>query len=640
MKGFRFTINRKIILGFSCLILIFVAFGGYTVYTNFQNIDLINKSLYEVNPSSEKASEFILLVNRSKMLITNWVYLQTNSEDKKALERLHEVEYYNLKNDINDLFDIVQDTSRRQEMDTILQNFEDLLAIEKTIMNELVKFDDYEDPIKKFMAEETISEEVLPRSAELIDRLEKYREEITTEKTQTDLQMQNKLKQLSYTTIVLLIIIILIGFAVAYLISRAITKPVNNLRKTVDKIGEGELVTVDTSTLSNDEIGDMSRSVDKMASGYSEIARFAENIGNGKYDTDFTPLSEKDVLGNALIEMRDNLKKVADEDKKRNWATSGMAKFGDILRNYSNDYEKLSDEIIINLVRYIDANQGALFIIEDKDEADKEEPYMTLTACYAWNKKKFMDKKVHKGEGLAGQAWLEGDTIYVTDIPDDYVKITSGLGSANPKSILIVPLKVNDEIYGVIEIASFIEIEKYKVEFIEQLSESIASTISNVKTNERTQKLLKDSTMMTEQMRAQEEEMRQNMEELQATQEKIQRDQNDREAREKIIMNSFMVLELSPNFNIIKASDSVMKILGHLPDKLEGRPLRDLLVSTSVLNEISHTATTSESWTGVVEITNKQGEKIKVWGSCGQVEDSIHEGLIYVIYLADIFQLN
>ncbi len=640
MKGLRFTIKRKIILGFSGLILVFIGFGGYTLFTNYQNIELINKSLYEVNPSNELASEFTLLVNRSKMLITNWVYLQTNSEDKEALEQLHDVEYKNLKNDLIDLFKVVEDSVQKSEMDTIIIKFEELLEIEKGIMNELVKFDDYEDPIKKFMAEETISEEVLPRSAELINRLEAYREKITAEKTATDIDMQNKLKQLSYSAIILLIIISVIGFVIAFLIIRAIIKPLGNLQTVVDKMGEGDIVRVDDSTLTNDEIGDMSRSVDNMAKGYSEIAEFAENIGQGKYESDFTPLSDKDVLGNALIEMRNNLKKVADEDKKRNWATSGMAKFGDILRNYSNDYEKLSDEIISNLVKYIDANQGALFIIDENEESEQGEPLMEMTACYAWNKKKFINKKIHKGEGLSGQAWLEADTIYITDIPDDYVRITSGLGSANPKSILIVPLKVNDEIYGVIEIASFEEIEKHKIEFIEQLSESIASTISNVKINARTQKLLKESTMMTEQMRAQEEEMRQNMEELQATQEKIQRDQNDREAREKILMDSSMLFELTPNFNIIKASTAVKRILGIDPDQLEGKAFKDYLVSPSVLNEISNTATTERSWSGILEMNNKNGRTIKVWGSGGQVQDSIHDNLIYVVYLADISQLN
>ncbi len=637
MKGLRFTIRRKIIIGFSSLIIIFTAFGGYTIFTNFQIINLINRSLEVVDPSIQTANEFILLVNRSKMLITNWVYLQTNSDDKEALEDLHETEYPKLRNDINELFQRVDDSTQVHNMDTIFAQFEELLVIEKNIMNELISFEDYEDPIKKFMAEETISEEVLPRSAELITRLEAYRDKIVEQKVEADLETQTNLKQLSYTAIALVSIIVIIGLVIAILIARALTKPLNQLRAVVDRIGEGELVTLENTKLTNDEIGDMAKSVSNMAKGYGEIATFAENIGDGKYDSPFKPLSEKDVLGNSLIEMRNNLKKVADEDKKRNWATSGMAKFGDILRNFSNDYEKLADEIISNLVKYVEANQGALFIVDrDESENSNKESQMELAACYAWNKKKFINKKIHKGEGLAGQAWLEGDTIYITDVPEDYINITSGLGSANPKSILIVPLKVNDEIYGVIEIASFNEFEDYKIDFIEKISESIASTISNVKINEKTQKLLKESTMMTEQMRAQEEEMRQNMEELQATQEKIERDQSDREARERIIMESSMVFELTPNFNVIKVSKGIKGILGYTSESLEGRAFKELLVTPSILNDISQKATQDTIWSGLIDLKDKNGNVIKAWGSGGQIPDSIHDGIVYVLYVANI----
>ncbi len=623
------------------MILIFVAFGTYIIITNKENQTLINKSLNEVNPSGERADEFILMVNRSKMLITNWVYLQTNDDDKKALEQLHNVEYPDLKYAVRELFQVLNDTSAISQMDSVMIDFEALLEIEKGIMNELIDFEDYEDPIKKFLAEETISEEVLPRSADLISRLEKYKDKITAEKKAADLNLLNKSNQLTLTTLVLLFIIIFIGLLIAFLISSAITRPVLTLKTIVDKMGQGELVVNENGTVfSSDEIGDMAKSVDNMTRGYSDIANFAKNIGNGVYDSDFKPLSDKDELGNALIDMRDNLKKVANEDNIRNWSTSGMAKFSEILRTFSNDYEKLSDEIITNLVKYIDANQGALFIVDDNEESQSGEPTMTLTACYAWNKKKFIDKKVHKGEGLAGQSWLEADTIYITDIPDDYVRITSGLGSANPRSVLIVPLKTNDDIHGVIEIASFNEIEKHKVEFVEQLSESIASTISTVKINERTQKLLKESTMMTEQMRAQEEEMRQNMEELQATQEKIQRDQNDREARERIILDTSIVFELTPNFNIIKASNAVQKILGYNAESLEGRAFKDLLNSPTILNEISNKSSETTSWTGLIEMKNKKGNTIKTWCLIGQVRDSIHESLIYVMYVSNISQLN
>ena len=251
--------------------------------------------------------------------------------------------------------------------------------------------------------------------------------------------------------------------------------------------------------------------------------------------------------------------------------------FGEILRNYSDNFETLSDEIISNLVRYLEANQGALFITGGNGAEATDEPYMEMAACYAWDKKKFIDRKIYKGDGLAGQAWIEGDSIYLTEVPENFVTITSGLGEANPRSIIIVPLKVNQEIHGVIEIASFKEYDEFEIEFIEKVSESIASTISSVKVNERTQKLLQESTMMTEQMRAQEEEMRQNMEELQATQEKIQRDQADHEAREKVLLSKSVVLELNRQFKIKKCNELVKTILGYNMSDLEGKSMKDIL---------------------------------------------------------------
>jgi PAS domain-containing protein len=372
-----------------------------------------------------------------------------------------------------------------------------------------------------------------------------------------------------------------------------------------------------------------------MAEGFGEITVFAENIGAGKYDSNFKPLSESDMLGNALLEMRSNLKKVAEEDKKRNWSTSGQAKFGDILRSFNDNFEKLADEIISNLVKYIGANQGALFIIESND-ASSEEEYMEMAACYAWDKKKFLEKKIYRGEGLAGQAWIEGDVIYLTEVPESYISITSGLGEANPRSILIVPLKLNDEVHGVIEMASFKEYDKFEIEFVERIAESIASTISSVKVNERTQKLLEESTMMTEQMRAQEEEMRQNMEELQATQEKIQRDQNDRESREKIVLSGTVCIELNKSFVVRSVNEICKDIFKYTPAEMEGKMLKDLMQNSSDLSIIQEEAKEDTFWNGVLNMKDRNGKPLRLLVSAGQIPDSVHYDNLYVIYGKDI----
>ncbi|MEM8566283.1 MAG: GAF domain-containing protein, partial [Bacteroidota bacterium] len=169
-----------------------------------------------------------------------------------------------------------------------------------------------------------------------------------------------------------------------------------------------------------------------------------------------------------------------------------------------------------------------------------------------------------------GQVWQEKEKVYITEVPDNYVKITSGLGDANPKSILIVPLMVNEEIYGVVEIASFKEFAEFEVEFVEKIAESIASTISSVKINARTQRLLEESQEMTEQMRSQEEEMRQNMEELQATQEEMQRGQAESESTMEAVNDAISVLELDVEGLVQNANHNFLDMMGYLKDEIMG----------------------------------------------------------------------
>jgi GAF domain-containing protein len=174
--------------------------------------------------------------------------------------------------------------------------------------------------------------------------------------------------------------------------------------------------------------------------------------------------------------------------------------------------------MIKHLTDYVNANQGGVFIL---NENDKTNPHLELISCYAYERKKYQNKIVEIGEGLVGQAYLEKETIYITDIPKDYIQITSGLGGAAPVCILIVPIKNNNSVEGVLEIASFNVFQEHEVAFIEKLAENIASALSNLKTNEKTKTLLHESQVQGEQLRSQEEEMRQNMEELSATQEQM-----------------------------------------------------------------------------------------------------------------------
>ncbi len=598
----KFNVGNKIFGGFLILTVLFII-NALIIFQRGNSIDsAVTFSSNVARPSKEAISEFSLVVTQSKMLITNWVYLQTNKEDREALRNLKDITYPLLKEKLQKLVLKWNDKPQQMQLDTVFQKFESMFAsANENILEKLNTFEDYENPLTKLLAEDVIESQIIPQSADLLARLDKIAAKQTEVSNRVDDLIMESTIGLRSSTIILGAIIVLAGILIAYFIVRTIRGPINYVSSVVLLLGKGELVEEDKNRkYSNDEIGEMAIATNKLVNGLKATSVFAENIGKGKYDSSFQPLSEHDVLGNALITMRNNLSFVAEEDKKRGWATEGLAKFGEILRVNNTDEQKLADEIIGNLVKYLKANQGALYLVDDNDA---DEPTMSMTACYAWDKKKFINHKIYIGEGLAGQCWQEKETIFLTDVPQNYVKITSGLGDANPTCILIVPLKVNDQIFGVIEMASFNVIQPNEIEFIEKIGESIASTISSVKVNARTQRLLGESQQMTEEMRAQEEEMRQNMEELQATQEEMERNQRETAITMEAINSSLALVEFDVEGKILKGNAKFLDIVGYSSAELVGDYHR-ILWPKEERNSESY----KQFWIDLAEGKKKEGE--------------------------------
>ena len=384
--------------------------------------------------------------------------------------------------------------------------------------------------------------------------------------------------------IILLIIVI-------FFISKNITNPLSKITNSLELLSKGKINTVKELNINRkDEIGDIANSTNTLIDSLSNTAHFAREIGKGNLDAKFEALSDEDILGNALIEMRISLQKAKEDDitrrnneEEKKWATTGFAKFGELLRNNTDNMESFTYNVISNLVKYTNSNQGAIFLVDNEDDS---ETFLEMSSCYAYDRKKFVDKKIQAGENLIGQCYLEGQTIYMTDIPDNYVSITSGLGDANPRSLLITPLSFNDNVYGVIEMASFNEFSTHQINFIEKVAESIASTISTVKVNIRTVTLLEESKLKSEELAAQEEEMRQNMEELQTTQEESARREIEMNGVLGALDTSYLVGELDLNANILNLNENALELLGISKEKAEGHNLRSF-IQESELDEFN-----------------------------------------------------
>jgi methyl-accepting chemotaxis protein len=376
--------------------------------------------------------------------------------------------------------------------------------------------------------------------------------------------------------------IFLLSFAI-YVVTKNISDPIQRITEFLKELALGKTNSkLDLNINSGDEIEEMTRALETSIQGLNLKTEFANQIESGNLEHEFNLLSDDDKLGLALVEMRNSLKKARideqerkSDDTKRNWATGGLAKFADILRQNNDDLKTLSHEIIKNLVYYLEASQGGLFLLDDED---KSNIVLNLISAFAFNRKKHIEKQIEYGDGIVGSVAIEKETTYIEDLPKDYISIVSGLGDSTPNALLVVPLKMEDKVFGVIEIASFKKFEKYQIEFVEKVAENIAVSMSSVQINIKTNELLEKFQQQSEEMAAQEEEMRQNMEELQATQEEAGRKNAEMESFLHALEQSSCIVEYSIEGFVIKVNDKYLNLLNlrrsevlgvHHSDKME-----------------------------------------------------------------------
>jgi PAS domain S-box-containing protein len=340
---------------------------------------------------------------------------------------------------------------------------------------------------------------------------------------------------------------------------------------------------------SNSDFVSISDNFNNFIASLREKIKFASKLESGQTGESLKPLSEEDILANALLDMEKSLKKASEEDQKykieeqkRAWTNEGIARFGEILRMQTDNLATLSDEIIGNIVKYLHANQGGIFLYNDDDKFDI---HLELISAFAFDRKKYLTKRIEIGEGLVGTCAQEKQTIFLTDLPENYIELTSGLGDAVPRSLLIVPMMTEKNIFGIIEVASLNIFQPFEIEFLEKLAENMASTFATVKININTSRLLEQSKKQAEEMAQQEEEMRQNLEELQATQEESAR----REAEIKSLINavdsSAIVIQTDMDGRIIEVNKKFSNMVKMGREELIGRYLKNILMFDSQTDE-------------------------------------------------------
>jgi len=341
-----------------------------------------------------------------------------------------------------------------------------------------------------------------------------------------------------YTIILLWIILIAsFGMIAIYLMVKYLTKPLKLITESLAEAKNGNLSHhIDYDN--NDELGLVATHINELTEDFGHATDFVKEIDAGNLNATLKTKNSESALLHALENMRARMVAYTSEEQERMWVSQGVNKISELLRRNTTSVKEMGEVILKELVKYLDASQGALFVVEENNEV-----ILKMEACYALNRQKFLKKEVRIKEGLVGQAYLEKDMIHLREIPENYLKIVSGLGDIKPHSLIMFPLIENEITYGVIELASLHKFQEHQIEFLKTISSTLANYIANTLNFTKTQALLEQSQKQAEQLRTQEEEMRQNMEELEATQEQMQRKNVETEEANNRLQNSMQKLQ-------------------------------------------------------------------------------------------------
>ncbi len=265
------------------------------------------------------------------------------------------------------------------------------------------------------------------------------------------------------------------------------------------------------------------------------ISEVSQAVTQGDLTRSIAVEAEGEVaeLKNTINQMIENLAETTRVNTEQDWLNSNMARFTGMLQG-ERDLETVSRLIMSELTPLVGAQQGAFFMMVSPDgEGDEFE--LRLLSTYGYKQRKNVPNKFKVGEALVGQAALEQKPILVKQAPDDYVRISSGLGEGTPINLIVLPVLFEDQVLAVIELASFQRFANVQQAFLEQLSESIGVVLNTIQANMRTEELLAQSQGLTQELQSQSEELQAQQEELQQTNKELEEQAASLKASEELL---------------------------------------------------------------------------------------------------------
>lgn len=304
---FRFTIGKKIALGFGVIVFLTILSFLFTNITLFESREKTRQVTEIYNPSVAKLKELDNQLNLSKLGITSWYYLtKTDIPEKKQLTKLIHEDYPKLKNQLKE-YSLKWDTDEKESTESILESIDKMFkSYQDDIMTPLNSMEAYND-YSIYWPARIPFEDLDEPFKNIKEKLSKLIDKQNSNASKNSDEMMSSFSFLSRVVISIGILLVLGSILIAGFTIKTIVDPIQELKKILLMMGKG-ILPPDRIKDRNDEIGEMSVALNDLIDGMDRTTQFANQVGAGNFDSDYRPLSKDDTLSAALLKMREDLR--------------------------------------------------------------------------------------------------------------------------------------------------------------------------------------------------------------------------------------------------------------------------------------------------------------------------------------------
>ena len=494
----KLTIKSKLIGGYGIILMLLIFLAYFTINklseSNQRLLSIVDVSSKKINLSNDLMIAVLNAARYEKDIILDkdpakkdyykdHIYRSLETIDKKTVE-----------------LESLCDEKGKKILNVFITNWHSY----KPELNQIIYSATNNDQASAFKISSEKGVEV--RDAAIVE-LEKL--VVKNEKSMSIAKVQNDENYKSALLFILALILasVLLAILISYWIIQSITSRISSIANEAEKIASREFSndTLEDSTL--DELKPIFNALVSVKESFREVTDKANIIADGNYTVDMKVLSENDSLGNALNKMTQSLRVTTQENAKQSWLTTGQNMLNSKLTGVQTVGE-ISDNIILFLCTYLQANLGTVYLYNDKSKT------LELSGQYAFKSPKNIPEKFALKEGLIGQAASDKKQISITEISDERVHILSSILDAKPKQLLITPFLFEGELLGVIELGRLSEFKDTEKEFIDTAMDLIAISVNSATDRKQILELLEETQVQSEELLTQQEELRQMNEEL------------------------------------------------------------------------------------------------------------------------------